>query len=167
VKSNKPRLVYNDQILSREVRVTIDGESKVLNTVQALAVAAAQGLDLIVINDSTAPPVCQIADKNKFVYEQKQKQKDIARKARASTVDHKEIRMSLNIEQNDIIVKSNKIKKMLEKKCKVTITVTLKGRERSKQHLARELIQLIADGLEIELELFTTSGNRVSAKIKG
>ena len=101
------------------------------------------------------------------MYEKKQKQKDIAKKARASTVEHKEIRMGLNIEENDITVKSNKIKTLLEKNCKVTITVTLKGRERSKQHIARELIQSIADRLGVELELFGAAGNRVSAKIKG
>jgi len=160
--------MFNQFITFREVRVNFeDGESKVLNTVEALSIAEGRGLDLIIINEIAVPPVCKIADKNKFLYEQKQKQKDTAKKARASTVEHKEIRMGLNIEENDITVKSNKIKTLLEKKCRVTITVTLKGRERSKQHIARELIQSIADRLGVELELFGTSGNRVSAKIKG
>jgi translation initiation factor IF-3 len=168
VKSNKPILIYNQFINFREVRVNFeDGESKVLNTSEALSIAEGRGLDLIVINEIASPPVCKIADKNKFLYEKKQKLKDTAKKARASTVEHKEIRMGLNIEQNDITVKSNKIKSLLEKNCRVTITVTLKGRERSKQHIARELIQSIADGIGVELELFGTSGNRVSAKIKG
>jgi len=168
VKNKKPMLIFNQFITVSEVRVNFeDGESKVLNTVQALSIAEGRGLDLIMINEMATPPVCKIADKNKYLYEQKQKQKDTAKKARASTIDHKEIRMGLNIEQNDIMVKSSKIKALLEKKCRVTITVTLKGRERSKQHIARELIQTIADGLGVELESFGASGNRVSAKIKG
>ena len=118
MKNKKQILIFNQFITSDEVRVNFeDGESKVLNTVQALSIAEGRGLDLIVINEIAVPPVCKIADKNKFLYEQKQKQKDTAKKARASTVEHKEIRMGLNIEENDITVKSNKIKTLLEKNC--------------------------------------------------
>lgn len=162
------RLTYNQFIKAPEVRVNFDdGESKVLNTKQAINIAENKGLDLVVINDKANPPVCRIVDKNKYLYEQKQRQKEQAKKARANAVENKEIRMSLNIEKNDIIVKANKIKKMLDKNCKVTITVTLKGRERGRPDLAKALLQSIADEIGVELEGFSTSGNRISARIKG
>lgn len=166
--NKKDRLVYNQFIKAPEVRVNFDdGDSKVLNTKQAINIAENRELDLVVINNNANPPVCKIVDKNKFLYEQKQRKKEQAKKARANAVEHKEIRMSLNIEQNDITVKANKIKKMLEKNCKVTITVTLKGRERGRPDLAKTLLQSIADEISVDLEGFTTSGNRISARIKG
>ena len=77
-------LIFNQFITVSEVRVNFeDGESKVLNTVQALSIADGRGLDLIMINEMATPPVCKIADKNKFLYEQKQKQKDIAKKGKS------------------------------------------------------------------------------------
>jgi len=65
VKNKKQILIFNQFITSVEVRVNFeDGESKVLNTVQALSIAEGRGLDLIVINEIAVPPVCKIADKN-------------------------------------------------------------------------------------------------------
>lgn len=160
-------IIYNDKIRHPEVRLNNDdGSSEILPTRQALHMAEDQGMDLVVVTDKATPPVCKIIDVNKFMYERKQRDKEAAKKARASVVEQKEIRMGLNIDQNDINIKAKNIKKMLEKNCKVTLTVTLKGRERGKQDMAKALLTQFAEVLEVELEPFSMGGNRVSAKIK-
>ena len=163
----KAGIVYNEMINAAEVRISSDdGNSQVISKHDALNLAVSEGKDLIVISDKSNPPVCKILDLNKYIYEKKQREKEAAKRARANIADTKEIRMSLNIGQNDIDVKCKQVSKMLEKNCKVTLTVTLKGRERGRQDLARSLLVAIAEQLEVELEPFSTSGNKVSVKIK-
>ncbi len=159
-------LVCNEKIRASHVRINTDGESRIISKLEAIAMAVDQNKDLVVISDKSDPPVCKIVDLNKFLYEKKQRAKEAAKKARANTIETKEIRMTLNIGQNDINVKIAKVQKFLEKKCKVTLTVTLKGRERGKQDLARQLLKEIADQMEVELEPFAANPGRVSARIK-
>lgn len=161
-------VIYNGRIKYDQVRVTTENsESSIMSKKEAISLAQNEQKDLILINEKADPPVCKIMELNKFLYEQKQRKKEAAKKARESKIETKEIRMSLNIGQNDIDVKCKQITKMLEKKnCKVTITVTLKGRERGKQDLARDLLSSIAEQLEVELEPFRGSHNRISATIK-
>lgn len=172
MKKNKPSLnkyqgvTKNNQIRSPKVRIVGDGESGIVDTKSAIQFAQNQGMDLIVINDKGEVPVCRVMDANKFLYEQQQKDKAQRKKQRENAVEQKEIRMSLNIGDGDIQVKCNNIRKMLEKNCKVTLTVSLKGRERGKQDLARDLLNKFADILQVELEGFSQTGNKVMAKIK-
>ena len=154
-------IIRNNQIKCKEVRV--DGE--VIPTRQALYEARDQELDLIMVNEKANPPVCRIVDLNKFIYEQKQREKTAKKKQRENAVEQKEIRMSLNIDVGDIEVKCNTVRKMLEKNCKVTLTVSLKGRERQRPELARDLLQTFAQQLDVELEEFSQAGNKVSARI--
>lgn len=159
--------VVNERIRYHNVRVTTpDGVTRVLDTRDALYIAQEEGLDLVLIQENANPPVCRIVKLDKFLYEIKQREKEAKKKQRETAVEQKEIRMGLNIDQGDIDTKVNNIRKMLEKKCKVTITVTLRGRERGRADLAVELLNKFAKFLNVELEGLTNSGNRVSAKIK-
>lgn len=159
--SPKDSIICNERIRAREVRV--DGE--VMDKQQALYEAQDKNMDLILVNDKATPPVCRIMELNKYLYEQKQREKAAKKKQREAAVETKEIRFGLNIDVGDIEVKCNNIRKMLNKNCKVTLTVTLKGRERSRTDLAEELLRKFAVKLEVELEDISKSGNRVSAKI--
>ena len=165
-RKDSNKLIVNNQIKSKQVRVIGDGESGVVDTQAALQFAQSQGLDLIMVSNNSDVPVCKVMEINKFLYEQKQKEKEQKKKQRENAVEQKEIRMGLNIGDGDIQVKCTNIRKMLSKGCKVTLTVTLKGRERGKQDLARQLLNRIAEILEVELEAFSSSGNKVMTKIK-
>jgi len=154
-------IIYNEAIRAKEVR--IDGE--IVDFKQAMYEAQEQEKDIILINAAANPPVCRIVELNKYMYEQKQREKEAKKKQRENAVEQKEVRMGLNIDTGDIEVKCNNIRKMLAKNAKVTITVTLKGRERGRADLAEALIKQFAEKLEVELEGFSRSGNRVSAKI--
>lgn len=159
-------IIYNTAIKHPEVRVNDeDGSLGVMPIKQALYEAQDRELDLVLINENATPPVCRLVELNKFLYEKQQREKEARKKQRESVVEQKEIRMGLNIDTGDIEVKCNNIRKMLDKKCKVTLTVTLKGRERGRSDLAEALLNKFAEKLSVELEGFSRSGNRVSAKI--
>jgi translation initiation factor IF-3 len=166
-EDNRQGFIINERIRHHNVRVTTpDGINRVLDVRDALYIARQNGLDLVLIQENANPPVCKIIDYNKFLYEVKQKEKEAKKKQRESIVEQKEIRMGLNIERGDIETKVTNIRKMLEKKCKVTLTVTLRGRERGKSELAVELLNKFAQLLQVELEGLANNGGRVSAKIK-
>tara|TARA_R110002050_G_scaffold266391_2_gene407765 strand:+ start:24952 stop:25473 length:522 start_codon:yes stop_codon:yes gene_type:complete len=166
---NNPRshITANEKIRAKDVRVIArDSESVVMPLSKALQQARSQYLDLILINPKAEPPLCRIMEINKFLYEQKQKEKAEKKRQRENIVDQKEIRMGLNIDQNDMQTKANHAKKFLEQKAKVTVTIVLKGRERGKQDMARDLLNSFAELCEVEYETINSQNNRVIGRVK-
>ena len=164
---NKFRVTSNDQIRYKEVRVIArEQESVIMATKDALNSARNQGLDLILISDKANPPLCRIVEMNKYLYEQKQKEKAEKKRQRENLTDQKEIRMGLNIDVHDLQTKANHAKKFLEQKAKVTVTIVLKGRERGKQDMARDLLNSFAELLEAEYETINSQNNRVIGRVK-
>lgn len=100
------------------------------------------------------------------MYEQKQKEKADKKRQRENIVDQKEIRMGLNIDLHDLQTKANHAKKFLEQKAKVTVTVVLKGRERGRQDMARDLLNNFAELIEVEYETINSQNNRVIGRVK-
>ena len=81
----------NERIRVKEVRLVGDNiEQGVYPTHQALAMAEQQQLDLVEISPNAEPPVCKITDYQKFLYQQKKRQKE--QKAKATKIILKEIR---------------------------------------------------------------------------
>ena len=75
------------------VRVVGDGmEPAIMNTKEALRRAYDEGLDLVMISPTANPPVCKIIEYQKFLYEQKKREKE--RKANSTKIVIKEIRLS-------------------------------------------------------------------------
>ena len=75
--SLKEQYRINERIRVREVRLVGDNvEQGVYPTSQALKMAEDQGLDLVEISPNAAPPVCRITDYQKFLYQQKKRQKE-------------------------------------------------------------------------------------------
>lgn len=166
-KNNNPFIIANERIRHKEVRVTLlDGESKIMSISNALRAAEEAKLDLVLIADNALPPVCKITDLSKHIYAIKQKEKLAKRKQRESIVELKEIRMGLNIDTHDLETKAGMARKFLDKNNKVTVTVVLKGRERSRQDAAKVLLNTFADILDITYEQISTQNNRVSGNIK-
>jgi|TARA_B110000858_G_scaffold162949_1_gene188273 translation initiation factor IF-3 len=84
------------------------------------------GLDLVEIAAKANPPVCRIVDYNKFLYEQKMRQKEM--KSKASKVVIKEIRFGPNTDEHDFDFKLNHAKKFLSDGAKLKAFVFFKGR---------------------------------------
>ena len=102
-------------------------ENNISNTKKALAYAKNLGLDLVEISPKADPPVCKIMDYQKFLYNQKKKQKEL--KAKTTKVVVKEIRFGPNTDEHDFNFKLNHAKKFLSDGCKLKAYVFFKGRQ--------------------------------------
>lgn len=122
-----PHRTNNRIVGVNEVRVVgEDIEAGVYPFTQALRMAEEKGLDLVEISATAVPPVCRITDYKKFLYDLKKKQKEI--KAKASTVELKEIRFGPNTDEHDVNFKLKHARKFLEEGHKVKAFVFFRGR---------------------------------------
>jgi translation initiation factor IF-3 len=121
---------------------------------EAQALADEAGLDLVKIAPQAQPPVCRIVDYGKFRYEQSRKQKEAKKKQK--TIEIKEIRMSPNIDSNDMNTKASAARKFLEKGNRVKVTLRFRGREmahmQSSKHILDDFAALLEDIATIEKE---------------
>ena len=125
--SLKEQYRINERIRVREVRLVGDNvEQGVYPTSQALKMAEDQGLDLVEISPNAAPPVCRITDYQKFLYQQKKRQKE--QKAKSVKVIVKEIRFGPQTDDHDYNFKLKHAKGFLEDGDKVKAYVFFKGR---------------------------------------
>ena len=108
-------LMINEQIRDREVRlIGQDGEQLgVMPITEAMKLAREAELDLVKIAPTAKPPVCKIIDYGKYRYEQARKEKEAKKKQK--TIEIKEVRLSPNIDENDLNTKVNAARKFIEK----------------------------------------------------
>ena len=134
--------------MDKELRV-IGPEGEQLGLMRLLpACQAAQnaGLDLVLVSETSNPPVCRIMNFGKLCYEQKKKLKDQKKNQQAQKV--KEIKFRLHIDTHDYEVKIAHAKEFLNDGCKLKVTITLKGREMARPEVGYELAQKITESLE-------------------
>ena len=139
--------MINEQIRDREVRlIGPDGEQiGVVSSREAQKIADEAGLDLVKIAPNAQPPVCKVLDYGKYRYELARKEKDAKKKQK--TVELKEIRLSPNIDTNDLNTKMNAAKKFLAKGNKVKITLRFRGREMAHMSSSKHILDDIAENL--------------------
>ncbi len=140
-------LMINEQIRDKEVRlIGENGEMiGVMSSREAFKLAQEAELDLIKIAPTAQPPVCKIADYGKYKYEQIRKEKEAKKKQK--TVEIKEVRLSPNIDTNDLNTKVNAARKFLEKGDKVKITLRFRGREMAHMSSSRHILDDFAERL--------------------
>ncbi len=140
-------LMINEQIRDREVRlIGEDGEQLgIMSARDAQKLAEEAGLDLVKIAPTAKPPVCKIVDYGKFKYEQTRKEKEAKKKQR--TIEVKEIRLSPNIDTNDLNTKVNAARKFLTKGDKVKITLRFRGREMAHMNNSKHILDDFAESL--------------------
>ena len=140
-------LFINEQIRDREVRVIgADGEQLgVMPTKEAMKLAEEAGVDLVKIAPTAKPPVCKIVDYGKFKYEQARKDKEAKKKQKI--VEIKEIRLSPNIDTNDLNTKVNAARKFISKGDRVKVTLRFRGREMAHMHSSRHILDDFAKSL--------------------
>lgn len=121
------RLKINEGIRASELRVlTDDGNSEVMSKAKALELAYSQGLDLIEVTAKAKPPVAKITDYGKYVYDQKKKQKEI--KAKAHTVEVKNIQIRVATGDADLQMKADRATEWLQEGHRVKAELYLRGR---------------------------------------
>jgi len=141
-------LMINGQIRDKEVRlIANDGEQLgVMSAREAQKLADEAGLDLVKISPKAKPPVCKIIDYGKYKYEQTRKEK-LAKK-KQKVIDVKEVRMSPNIDTNDLNTKINHAKKFFAKGARVKVTLRFRGRELAHVNASKYILDDFAKALE-------------------
>ena len=121
--------MINEQIRDKEVRlIGADGEQLgIMSAREAYKLAQEAELDLVKIAPGAKPPVCKIIDYGKYRYELARKEKEARKKQK--TVELKEVRLSPNIDTNDLNTKMNAARKFISKGNKVKVTLRFRGRE--------------------------------------
>ena len=125
---SSPQHRINERIRAQQIRVVGDNIENpgVFSLSEALKMADALELDLVEISPNAEPPVCKIIDYQKFLYQQKKKQKEI--KAKTVQVVVKEIRFGPNTDDHDFQFKMRHAEKFLQEGSKVKAYVFFKGR---------------------------------------
>jgi len=138
-------LRINEEIRAREVRlVDEEGEQLGLYTLaDALKLAEERGIDLVEIAPTAKPPVCKTMDYGKFKYEQSKKEKEVKKKQK--TISVKEVKLRLNIEENDFMTKARNAMRFLEDGDKVKVTIMFRGREITHSQLGIQLSKKFAE----------------------
>lgn len=128
IKSDELRYAINNQIKAKTVRVV--GENVlnpgIFSIQEALRIADELELDLVEISPTATPPVCKVIDYQKFLYQQKKKQKEI--KAKTVKVVVKEIRFGPNTDEHDFNFKLKHAQNFLDEGNKIKAFVFFKGR---------------------------------------
>lgn len=139
--------MINEQIKDREVRlIGGDGEQLgVMSSREALQLAKDAELDLVKVSPTAKPPVCKIIDYGKFKYEQSRKDKEAKKKQK--TIDLKEVRLSPNIEENDLKTKAAMARKFIEKGDKVKVSLRFRGREMAHMSNGKKVLDAFAERL--------------------
>ena len=140
-------LQINEEIRDKEVRVIgEEGEQLGIMSVRdALKLAEEAGVDLVKIAPTAKPPVCKIVDYGKFKYEQTRKEKEAKKKQKV--VEIKEIRLSPNIDTNDLNTKVNSARKFITKGDRVKVTLRFRGREMAHMNTSRHILDDFAEAL--------------------
>lgn len=113
---------------------------------EALQVAADKGLDLVEVAPQARPPVCRIMDYGKYKYQQSKKEREARKRQR--TINVKEVKFRLNIEEHDFQTKARNAEKFLKKGDKVKVTIMFRGREITHATLGKELCMKLAEQLK-------------------
>lgn len=139
--------MINGQIRDKEVRlIGENGEQLgIVSSKDALKLAADAELDLVKIAPKAQPPVCKIIDYGKYKYELARKDKEARKKQK--TVEVKEVRLSPNIDTNDLNTKVNNAKKFITKGNKVKVTLRFRGREMAHAYKSKHILDDFAETL--------------------
>ncbi len=142
------RININRNIRAKEVRV-IDPDGNqigIIPTYKAIAVANDFGLDLVEISPNANPPVCKIMDYGRYKYELTKKKQEAKKKQ--ATFQLKEIKLRPKTGEHDLKTKISHIKKFIERKDKVKVTVIFRGREITLSQLGRDLLERVVQETE-------------------
>lgn len=141
-------MMINDGIRARELRLISDtGEQLGVKTkAEALQMAEAANLDLVVVSPTAKPPVARIMDYGKYRFEQQKKQREARKNQKIINV--KEVRLSPTIDSNDFNTKMRQARKFLEKGDKVKASIRFRGRAITHKQIGQDVLMRFADEIK-------------------
>ena len=140
--------MINEQIRDKEIRlIGENGEQLgIMSAKDAMKMAKEAELDLVKIAPAAKPPVFKIIDYGKYRYEQARKEKEAKKKQK--TIEVKEVRLSPNIDVNDLNTKVGAARKFIEKGNKVKVTLRFRGREMAHMQSSRHILDDFAEQIK-------------------
>ena len=140
-------LMINEQIRDKEVRLIGEDGTQlgIMSAKEAYKIAQEADLDLVKIAPMGKPPVCKIIDYGKYKYELARKEKEAHKKQKM--IEVKEVRLSPNIDKNDLNTKMNHARKFLKKGDKVKVTLRFRGREMAHMNQSKYVLDDFAEQL--------------------
>lgn len=163
--SKGPQYRTNDRIRVRQVRLIDDvgAQIGIVPIEEALKRAQEKGLDLIEIAPEAKPPVCKIGDFGKLRFEASKKAKQNKQQQQVT----KTVQFSPNIGEADLLRKIAEIQKFIDKGHRVTLQVTMKGRQQQHAKLAQEhTIEVVKQKLvNAEIQNVTRQDNKITASV--
>jgi translation initiation factor IF-3 len=145
VKNIAKRINVNRRIRAKEVRL-IDQDGNQVGVVpltKALETAESHGLDLVEVAPNVSPPVCRIMDFGRYKYQQNKKLQEA--KKRQSTSQVKEIKIRPMTGEHDLQVKMRHIKRFLDNRDKVKVSIMFRGRELAHTDIGAAVLQRVAE----------------------
>ena len=138
----------NERIRIPEVRVVDDegGQLGIMPTRQALDLAREKGLDLVEVAPNAEPPVCKIMDYGKYKYQQSKRAQEA--KKRQTTIQVKEVKVRPKIEEHDLQFKLKNIRKFLDERNKIKVSMIFRGREIAHTSIGMQVLNRIAEEIE-------------------
>jgi len=142
-KSDDVRI--NERIRSKVIRLISaeGGQLGIVSLREALEAAKDEGLDLVEVAPNSDPPVCRVMDYGKFRYQASKKVQEARKKSRGGQM--KEIKLRPHTEDHDLAFKVKNLKKFLEKKHRVKVTVFFRGREMAYMNAGEEMLKRVAE----------------------
>lgn len=140
----------NERIHSRVVRL-ISAEGEQLGIVpikEAMGVATDAGMDLVEVAPNSDPPVCRVMDYGKFKYQASKRVQETRKKTRTGQL--KEIKLRPHTEDHDLGFKIRNIRKFLDNKNRVKVTIFFRGREMAYTNAGVELLKRVAEEIKDE-----------------
>ena len=139
--------MINEQIRDKEILLIGEHGEKlgIMSARDALKLAQDAELDLVKIAPTAKPPVCKIIDYGKYRYDLLRKEKEAKKKQKV--IEVKEVRLSPNIDTNDLNTKTSAARKFLEKGNKVKVTLRFRGREMAHMNQSRYILDEFAQSL--------------------
>ena len=140
--------MINEQIRDREVRLIGENGQQlgIMSAKEAYKLALEAELDLVKIAPTAKPPVCKIIDYGKYRYELARKEREAKKKQKV--IEIKQVRLSPNIDTNDLNTKMGAARKFLEKGDKVKVTLRFRGREMAHMSKSRYILDDFAENLK-------------------
>ena len=145
IRKKTDEVRINEKIRSGKVRlISSEGEQLgILSLEDALNEAKDVGLDLVEVAPNSDPPVCRVMDYGKFRYEASKKVQEARKKTRGGQM--KEIKLRPHTEDHDLGFKIKNLKKFLDKKHRVKVSVFFRGREMAFMKAGDDLLKRVAE----------------------
>ncbi len=159
----------NEKIRAEEVRlISSSGENLgIVPLKEALRLAQEEELDLVEVAPNASPPVCKIMDYGKFKYKASKKVQESKKKTK--TLQLKEVKLRPSTDDHDLDTKIKGIRRFLEKKNRVKVTIFFRGRElaffEAGENMLNRVLEAIKDIGSVEDQPKKEGTNRLCAVV--